>query len=153
MSTPGFLTVIDDTPEATLALRFAARRARAVGGTLHILAPLPPLDPVAWADVAATIDAEERAEAEESARLAAQALSAEHGVTPTISVARGEPIEMVRELALADPTITTLVLATAASGAPGPLVSAFTGVDAGLLPIPVLIVPGGLSDVDIDRLS
>lgn len=153
MGSRGYLVVIDDTPEATLALRFAARRAEATRGSLHILAPLPPADPIAWADVGATIDAEERADALEKARLVAQSIVEEHGLDPAVTVARGEPPEVVRDLVASDASITSLVLATAPTGAPGPLVSAFTGADAGLLPVPVIIVPGGLSDDAIERLS
>jgi hypothetical protein len=46
-----------------------------------------------------------------------------------------------------------LVLGAAASGAPGPLVSHFAGADAGVLAIPLMIIPGSLSREAIDRLS
>ena len=49
--------------------------------------------------------------------------------------------------------VAALVLGAAASGNPGPLVSNVTGADAGKLPCPVMIIPGGLSVEDIDKLS
>ena len=36
---------------------------------------------------------------------------------------------------------------------PGPLVAHFTGNDAGKLPVPVMIIPGGLSDDQLEALS
>ena len=40
--------------------------------------------------------------------------------------------------------IAALVLAAAASGAPGPLVAHFAGADTGALTIPLMIIPGSL---------
>lgn len=45
-----------------------------------------------------------------------------------------------------------LAAGTAKEG-PGPLVSAFAGQSAGINPIPVTIVPGSLSDDEIDALG
>jgi hypothetical protein len=45
------------------------------------------------------------------------------------------------------------VLGAAPSGKPGPLVAHFTGNDAGKLPVPVMIIPGGLSDEQLEILS
>jgi len=49
--------------------------------------------------------------------------------------------------------IAALVLGAAPSGDPGPLVRDFTGHDAGKLPCPVMIIPGGLSDAELEALS
>ena len=44
------------------------------------------------------------------------------------------------------------MLGAAAEGAPGPLVTHFSA-GAGVLPCPLFIVPGGLSEEEIDRIS
>jgi hypothetical protein len=49
--------------------------------------------------------------------------------------------------------VAALVLGAAASGNPGKLVSHFAGADAGKLPCPIMIIPGGLDADAIDRLS
>jgi hypothetical protein len=49
--------------------------------------------------------------------------------------------------------VAALVLGAAASGPPGALVSYFTGSDAGKMPCPIMIIPGGLDSDAIDRLS
>ena len=147
-----YLVVIDDSPEASLALRFAARRAARTGGGLIILAIIPPQDFVAFGGVQATIEAEAREHAEELVATAADAVMQE-GVTPQNMIKAGKPAEVVREVIGASDEIAALVLATAASGAPGPLVAHFTGQDAGTLPCPVMLVPGGIDISRLDALS
>ncbi len=147
-----YLVVIDDSPEAALALRFAARRAARTGGGVIILAIIPPQDFVAFGGVQATIEAEAREHAEELVATAADAV-AQEGVTPQNLIKSGKPAEVVREVIGASDEIAALVLATAASGAPGPLVAHFTGQDAGTLPCPVMLVPGGIDVARLDALS
>src|SRR3546814_4915454 len=48
-----YLVVIDDSPEAALALRFAARRAARTGGAVMVLAIVPPTDFLAFGGVQA----------------------------------------------------------------------------------------------------
>ena len=148
-----YLVVIDDSPEAGIALRFAARRAARTGGGVAVLAIIPPQDFVAFGGVQATIEAEAREHAEQLAAAAAEAVVQEANVTPQILIKSGKPAEIVREVIADNDEIAALVLATAASGAPGPLVADFTGHDAGKLPCPVMLVPGGIEIGRLDALS
>ena len=61
--------------------------------------------------------------------------------------------QSAREMIAANPEIAALVLGAAASGPPGPMVSHFTGADAGGMSVPVMIIPGSLTPEAIDRLS
>lgn len=148
-----YLVVIDDSPEAALALRFAARRAARTGGGVAVLAIIPPQDFLAFGGVQATIEAEAREHAEQLVAAAAEAVAQEANVTPDILIRSGKPAEVVREVIGDSGDIAALVLATAASGAPGPLVAYFTGHDAGKLPCPVMLVPGGIDITRLDALS
>lgn len=148
-----YLVVIDDSPESSLALRFAARRAARTGGGVMVLAIVPPQDFVAFGGVQATIEAEAREHAEELAANAAAAVAEEANVTTQILVKAGKPAEVVRDVIGGNAEISALVLGTAASGAPGPLVTFFTGHDAGTLPCPVMLVPGGIDLERLDALS
>ncbi len=65
----------------------------------------------------------------------------------------GKAIDVVREIIAEDEETVALVLGAAASGNPGPLVTHFTGSDAGTLGCPVFIIPGSMSIEDVDRLS
>ena len=59
----------------------------------------------------------------------------------------------LRDYLAEHPEISALVLGAARDGGPGPLVAHFAGAQAGELPCPVFVVPGSLSEAEIDRLS
>lgn len=148
-----YLVVIDDTPEAEAALRFAARRAVKTGGGVEILCLLPPQEFIAFGGVQATIEEEARLHAEGLVAAAAGTLMEESGLRPAITVRDGDPPKVIRDLITANPAIAALVLGAAATGAPGPLVAHFAGADAGALSVPLMIIPGSLTREQIDRLS
>lgn len=148
-----YLVVVDETPEAEVALRFAARRALKTGGAVEILAIIPPQEFVAWGGVQATIEDEAREHAEEIVRRALDMLGEEGGISPTITVRQGDPVDTIRTTLADNPGIAALVLGAAASGNPGPLISHFVGTETGSLPCPIMIVPGSLSRDALDRLS
>lgn len=148
-----YLVVIDESTESEIALRFAARRAVKTGGSVEILALIPKPDFVQWGGVMATIEEEARQRAEALVARAAGTLLTESGLKPSITVREGDGTKVVREMIAANPEIAALVLGAAPSGAPGPLVSHFTGADAGTFSVPVMIIPGSLDVAAIDRLS
>ena len=147
-----YLVVMDETPEAEVALRFAARRAAKTGGGVEILALVPTADFVPWGGVQATIEAEAHQRAEGLCAAAAGTLIAEAGLKPHITVRHGDPSKVIREIVAGNPDIAALVLAAAATGGPGPLVSHFASETA-TLGIPLMIIPGSLGNDAIDRLS
>ncbi len=147
-----YLVVIDDTAEARLALRFAARRASKTGGAVHILALVEQADFVAWGGVQATIEQEALIHAEELVTEAAGAIFQELGSRPAITVKSGEAISIVTTMLEERPEIAALVLGAAAGAAPGPLVTFFTN-NAGSLRCPVMVVPGSLTEEALDELS
>ena len=148
-----YLVVIDDTPEAVVALRFAARRAARTGGGIEILALIPPVEFVGMGDVQATIEEEARQHVDALVASAASILTEEAGILPSIRVEAGEPVSLIRRTLAANPEIAALVLGAAATGSPGPLVAHFAGADVGSLPCPLMIVPGGLDVTALDRVS
>ena len=148
-----YLVIIDETEEALTALRFASRRAAGTSGNLHLLALVPPQEFNAFAGVQATIEEEARARAEALVTSAAGNLFSESGKMPVISVRQGEGEKVVREYLAEHPEVSALVLGAASEGGPGPLVTHFSGAHIAHLPCPLFIVPGSLTDEDIDRLS
>lgn len=148
-----YLVVVDETDEAGIALRFAARRAAKTGGGVQILALIPRPEFVQWGGVQATIEEEARLRAEALVAGAAGTLMEEAGIRPSITVRQGDPVAIVREMLAENEGVAALVLGAAATGAPGPLVAFFTGADAGSMPCPVMIIPGSLDRDAIDRLS
>ena len=148
-----YLVIADDTPEAGVALRFAARRAAKTGSAVKILALAAPAEFVAFGGVQATMEDEARRHAEALVRKSAGTIMEEAGVRPSIEVRSGDPIAMIAAALKDDPEIGALVLGAAASGPPGPLVAHFAGADAGRMPCPVMVVPGCLDTEALDRLS
>ena len=153
MTVRTYLAVIDDAPEARTALRFAARRAAKTAGAVVILALVPAPEFVQWSGVQAAMEEEERLRVEAMVAEAAGSLFEETGLKPEILVRQGDPLKAVRQLLDERPETAALVLGAAASGAPGPLVAHFAGVEAGQMPCPVMIIPGSLTDEALDRLS
>jgi nucleotide-binding universal stress UspA family protein len=148
-----YLVVIDETSEARVALLYAARRAARTGGTVELLAVIPPAEFVEWGGVQAAMEEEAKLRAEAKVLEAAGAIADEAGIQPRILVRAGEAAKAIADLLKEREDFTALVLGAAADGAPGPLVSHFSGAVAGSLPCPLVIVPGGLSDEALDRLA
>ncbi len=148
-----YLVIMDETPESQLALRFASRRAADTGGSVHIIALVPKQQFTAFGGVQATIEDEAKSRAEVLVLAAAGHLLEESGRMPSIAVKVGDGVKVVQDYLSEHGNIAALVLAAAAEGPPGPLIAHFAGHRAGHLPCPLMIVPGGLSEDEIDAIS
>lgn len=148
-----YLVVIDDSAEARVALRFAARRAIKTHGSVEVLAVVEPQDFVQWGGVQAAMEEEQRLRIEGIVSGAVGEIMDESGIKPSIVVQTGEPTKVVHDYVGARQEIAALVLGASPSGHPGLLVAHFTGTDAGKLPCPVMIIPGGLTDERLEQLS
>ena len=148
-----YLVVIDDSAEARVALRFAARRAAKTKGNVEVLAVVAPQDFVQWGGVQAAIEEEQQLRIEGIVSSAVGEIFDEAGITPEIVLRQGDAIKIVRDYVMIRDDIAALVLGAAPSGSPGPLVAHFSGKDAGDLPCPVMIIPGSLTDERLEQLS
>jgi nucleotide-binding universal stress UspA family protein len=147
-----YLVVMDETEEAHHALRFASLRAQKTGGSVHILALVPRQTFSAFGGVQATIQQEARERAEVVANSAAGEIFAESGKMPTIAVRPGAPTDVIRKYLEEHGEIASLVLGASSVGGPGPLVTHFSA-HAGALPCPLYIIPGGLTQDELDKLA
>jgi nucleotide-binding universal stress UspA family protein len=149
-----YLILIDDSGEGRVALRFAARRAARTGGTTEVLAVVEPQDFLQWGGVQAAIEEEQRLRIEADIVASLGDLPESERVSPAAVLVRaGEPGAIVREHLKERPDVSALVIGAASSGDPGLLVTAFTGPECGKLPCPLMIIPGALSDEQLDQLS
>jgi nucleotide-binding universal stress UspA family protein len=147
-----FLVVVDKTPEALVALRFAARRAQHTGGHVTLLCVALPADFQQWKGVEEIMKDEAHQEAEGLIYAAAKQVNDLTGIVPELIIKHGRPDEALKELLDADKDISILVLAAStAKEGPGPLVSLFAR--PGAYPIPVTIVPGSLTDEAVDGMA
>jgi nucleotide-binding universal stress UspA family protein len=151
---PKLLVVIDDTEECDRAVHFASRRAGRIGGGVVMLRVIETHDHgQQWLGVADIMRAEAHDEASAALGKYAGRVRALAGVTPECVVREGDKAEEILKLIDDDEDIFVLVLAASTgTEGPGPLVATI-GRTAGDYPIPVAIVPGHLSEAEIDALS
>ncbi len=151
---PKFLVVVDGTPESDRAWRFAARRASRTGAGLVMLAALPAPPAQDWLNIEEMMRAEAMAAAEATLAKAAAAVRAVAGLEPECVARLGTAADEIVGLVDQDEDIAYLVLAAGTgSEGPGPLVTALAGRQILKLPVPVVIVPGLLTDAEIDALA
>ena len=148
-----FLVVVDESEEMRVALRYASLRAKHVGGRVALLYVIEPSDFMHWIAIESLRQEERRTEAE----ALLQDLSAEvhrfTGETPVLHLREGSRRDELLKLIDEEPSISILILAASTDpSGPGPLVTALTGRFVGKLRVPVTIVPGHLSDEQIDAL-
>jgi nucleotide-binding universal stress UspA family protein len=151
---PKFLVVIDDSPECDRATYFASRRALRTGASVIMLRVIEIQDRnQQWLGVADIMRAEAHEEANSVLDRHAARISSITGVTPERVIREGEKADEMLKLIDEDEDIAILILAagTGKEG-PGPLVSSLAK-SAGDFPIPVALVPGHLSDEDLDTMS
>lgn len=149
-----FLVVVDDSDEMRVALRFAAMRALKTGGRVALLRVIEPGDFQHWVAVEEKMREEQREEAERLLeRLGAEVTEVTQQM-PILYVREGIVSEEIVSLIKEEPDISILVLGAGTSKkGPGPLVSSLAGKLSGEFPIPITVVPGTLSDDQIDKLT
>src|ERR1700744_3423933 len=148
---PKCLVIVDDTAEWDRAVRYASRWAIRAGGGVVMLRIVATEDQnQQWLGVADIMRAEALEEANEALDRASGRANGIAAITPERVIREGDPTEQLIDVIEKDADVAMLVLAAnAGPEGPGPLVSAIAGV-AGTFPIPVVIVPGELSDAEID---
>ncbi len=151
---PKFLVVVDETAECERAIRFAARRTMRTGASLIMLGAVDPPETIEFLGVGDAMRAEAESEAAERLEAAAAKARAAGGVEAEQVLRVGDNAAAIAELIEADQDISFLVLAAGTgSEGPGPLVASIAGKGAGSFHIPVVIVPGDLTDEEIDALA
>lgn len=148
-----YLVVVDDSAESRVALRFAARRAAKTDGSIEVLGIVEPQDFVQFGGVQAAIEEEQRHRIEGVVSSAIGEILDESGVQAQVIIRQGEAVRTVRDFIGERQEVCALVLGAAPNGSPGPLVADLAGTDAGLLPCPVMIIPGSLTEERLEQLS
>mgnify|MGYP001252908458 CR=1 FL=1 len=148
-----FLVIVDGTDELTTAIRFAAKRALSTKGGVVLLNVIEHSDPQQWQSVEDIIIQEARAEAEEKLKKWSNIVNDISGIVPEIVIKEGIASEEIINYLQDDENIRFLVLAAAGGEEPGPLVSLLAGKKSGILPIPVVVIPAGITNDSIDDLA
>lgn len=149
-----FLCVVDDTEELSQALRFSCARAKRVGGRVSLLYVVEPAEFHHWVAVGDLMREERLEEAEEMLNVVSNVVFKRTGKKPTTYIREGNLLEQLIELIEEEKSISLLVLGAATgSDGPGPLVSTLIEKMAGQLRVPITVVPGSLSDEEIDQIT
>lgn len=151
---PKFLVVIDETPECERAFHFAVRRAARTSANVLMLSVISPVEFSNWFGVGDVM--REEAEADVKAKLVrfADRARTTAEVAAEWLVREGAKAEELQKLIDEDEDVALLVLgAGIGKEGPGPLVTMLAGSSSGTFPIPIAIVPGQLSDEEIDALA
>ncbi len=149
-----FLVVVDDSPEFSVALAYACRRAAKVGGRVALLYVMEPIEFQNWRAIEELMREERRLDGEQVLQRHAKEVVRLTGAAPVFHLREGARREELLNLLEEDHSISVLVLA-AGSGAegPGPLLSHFATAGYGRLRIPLTIVPGTLTEAELDVVS
>ena len=148
-----FLVIVYDSKELGVAIRFAAMRAKSTKGGVILLNVIEQFDPQQWQSIEDIILQEARDKAQEKLQKWSKIINDLTNIVPELIVKEGVISEKIIETLEQDNAIRFLVLAAANSDQPGPLVSLLAGQKSGKLPVPLVIIPQGLTDNVIDDLA
>lgn len=145
------LCVLDDSEELNIALHYASMRTLRTGARIGLLYVREKSDDFGhWGAIDELMKEEARAEAERVLLQAAEYVKRLSGMTPILYISEGEPSQAVADLVNEDRNIAFLILAANTEGqGPGPLVTQITSRHINNLHIPVVVVPGNMSDDEI----
>jgi len=149
-----FLVVVDESEEMQNALRYASRRARKTDGRVALLYVIEPAEFQHWLGVERVMQGEARQQAEQTLQALAAKVQAETGKLPILHLREGRRRDELLALIEEEPGISLLVLgmATGREG-PGPIVTYLVSQMGGQMRVPVTLVPGQLSEQEIEAVT
>ncbi|MDX1736703.1 MAG: universal stress protein [Alphaproteobacteria bacterium] len=149
-----FLVLADDSVEMGKALRFASLRAKHTGGMVALLHVQDSAEFHHWLGVEALMKEEAREEAEALIQKLSETVNELCGSYPVIYMREGDRAEQLFALLDEDSSISIVVLASSAESASNDhVINHLSGKGRGLMRTPFTIVPGTLSDEEIDALT
>lgn len=148
-----FLVIVDQSEELRVAVRYASKRAAHTGGRVALLYIEERTELQNWQAVEELMREELRQKAEATLQQWSKLVQEWSGKTPVLFVREGSARDEVLKV-IEEEKISILVLAAAAGKkGPGPLITALTGKMWKSVIIPITIVPGALSEEEIDALT
>ena len=146
-----FLAVFDGTDECKSAVRYAARRAKINGAELLIVATVDTAEFTYWLSVNNKMIDDIERESRDALRELSDEIKSYSDVSCDHIIEHGSKLDVVKNLINLDNSISLLILASNKKDKnPGILVETISGEGYS---IPVVVIPGNLSDNDIDQLA
>ena len=148
-----FLVVADDSKELHQALYYAARRAATAGGEVALFRCIEPIEGQLWGGVTEIMEAEAE-QASKNLLLELSEYCEKLGAPkPRTFVRKGILHEELFNLIDKEKAIRVLVLGVSTEhGNPGPLINYVINKGSNECRVPITIVPGNLTDEQIDAL-
>lgn len=149
-----FLVCVDARPQSRVAVRYACRRAENTGGSVSLLHVIEPPEFQHWTAVGDVMENERRADAEQLLNDLAIEVNDWAGVRPELSVREGDIGEEILAQVSEDEEIDVLVVGAAAPGDRSfSLITFLAEKLLGHLAVPLVVVPGNLSDEQIANMT
>ncbi len=146
-----FLAVFDGTDECKSAVRYAARRAKINGAELLIVATVDTAEFTYWLSVNNKMIDDIERESRDALRELSDEIKSYSDVLCDHIIEHGSKLDVVKNLINLDNSISLLILASNKKDKnPGILVETISGEGYS---IPVVVIPGNLSNNDIDKLA
>ena len=146
-----FLAVFDGTDECKSAVRYAARRAKINNAGLLIVATIDTAEFTYWLSVNNKMIDDIEKESRDALEELSINIKSYSDVSCDYIIEHGSKLDVVKNLISLDNSISLLILASNKKDKnPGILVETISGEGYS---IPVVVIPGNLSDNDIDKLA
>jgi nucleotide-binding universal stress UspA family protein len=150
---PKYLVCVDNREECRAALALCCMKALARSGSVEMLHVTPPADFQTLGGIADRIRNERRREGEDLLNTLMAECEKQFGIRPGAQLREGAVGEEIIHATTRDPDAIMLVIGIAhAPGARGSLASWLAGQLGSKLPIPLLLVPGNLTQQQLVQL-
>lgn len=149
---PKYLVCVDGHEESRSALRLVCMKAQARNGQVAMLHIVAPADFQTLGAVADRMREERREEGNTLLKKLANEVSAAYGLTPRMVLREGSAGDEIIEAVNEDHDVTMLVIGVAQSSSRGKLSSWLAGQVGQKLLTPLLMVPGNLTDQQLQSL-
>ncbi len=148
-----YLVIADDNPESAVAMRYAARCIRRPEDELTLLAVVRPVEFQYWNALMDTMISDTREKLTQYLESSASYLQSNHGVNPRIIKLEGDPVKVITTFVSKEENLGALVLGIdSGPNGPGKLIRHFSHQSSGSLNVPLILVPGHMTDENLRNL-
>lgn len=147
-----YLVCVTNNEESRVALKMACIKAKHHGGKVTVAHVIPPADMQTPFNVTERLKEEQHAEANKCIQSMCDAAYALTGVMPTIDIRDGEIGEEIINIAMSDGDYILMVLGFSENSGGGELIQWLSSQMGKNLLIPIMVVPGNLTDQQMQNI-
>ena len=150
------LVIADGSKEMNVALEYACARSKKTNRKIIIATFIEPVDVLTTQGVTEIMQNDAREDAEKKLKSASSFVKEKTGVMPVLHIREGEVMTELKALIKEEKNINVLVLAANVDekdNDPGPIINSLVTKEFSNFRVPVMIVPGNLSNEHISLLT